>query len=281
MGAVAFVVLTTMVFLALFIALMQNKGMFVSSSHFERVVSSSGYFDRMSPLDLMARHAGTKDEYKKRYMSAYQEFSAKEKEAIIHLVSRADKVLKEGFPRLHRIPWRFAKVGVGVEEGFPHTLGDIIVLSELFFMNPHSSFKLGTLIHEKVHLLQRADPVWVQDTIKAWGFRQTVPNPGLPKRNNPDLPEGNDYGLESLRTGGAIFQAYTTTNPGSLRHSQASMLNDGEIVPVSNHDIGAPAYVQQIEHPYEIMACMVPELLLKRKEPTTLMETILSLHMRT
>ena len=41
---------------------------------------------------------------------------------------------------------------------------------------------------------------------------------------------------------------------------------DMKYVVLSNEDLGVPSYVGQIEHPYEIMACIIPELVMKRQE---------------
>ena len=247
---------------------------FVSKAYFATVIASSPYFDNMNEYDLSARHSPSKEAYKKTYLDSIKEFSAIEKKRLIKLVKRADAVLKPSFPALYDIPWKFAKVDETIEQGFPHTLGDVIILSNRFLNGHSESYQTNTLIHEKVHVLQRKNPRWAQRVTAEWGFSEYTPNRELPnRRNNPDLSPIL-YGTNE----GPIMQLYTSPSPVSLSDSQAVIVREAGIVPISNDDIGMPPYIHQLEHPYEMMACMIP-LLVTGKEITTRVEEILLANM--
>lgn len=248
--------------------------MCVSKTYFESVVNASSYFDEMNQQDLLARKAATPQEYKFTYMQSFTNFTKDENTLLKTLTYKADKILKQGFKRLYDIPWKFAKVADNIEEGFPHTLGDIIILSNRFFKKPSMNFMLTTLIHEKVHVLQRSNPEWATTVIKQWGFKEYHQVPNLKKRNNPDI-SNTFYGFDE----GAIVQLYTTDHPTSLSQSAPSIIKGNIHIRITQSEIGLPSYINQIEHPYEIMACMVPELLIKTQSPSTHYENTLLQHM--
>lgn len=252
-----------------------HKITFVSESYIQEVVKSSTYFNNMNTADLKARCVPSKTAYKDKYITSFTKFSLKEKYHLWHLVSQADILIKHRFPSLYNIPWKFAKLNDSLEAGFPHTLGDIIILSDRFFATPFQTFQINTIIHEKVHVLQRLKPQWATKVIHEWGFveyniHEDVP----PRRNNPDLPQ-SVFGLED----GPIMQLYNSDEPKSLSDSSPAVIKKDEIVTVNAMDLQLPLYVNQVEHPYEIMACMVPELILGTQSPSTEFEYTLLRHM--
>jgi hypothetical protein len=53
-------------------------------------------------------------------------------------------------------------------------------------------------------------------------------------------------------------------------HSRPCVLVNGtQVKPINARDLGLPDYVHQVEHPYEIMASIIPEIILERKQPST------------
>lgn len=239
---------------------------YISPNEFKRIIDESVYFENMNEQDLHARNSQSSQEYLSKYLNSYKAFTENDQKTIHTLVTKADRVLWREFPKLAKIPWRFAKVDVFIEDGYPHTLGDVIILSDKYLQSP----QLSTLIHEKVHILQRKDPVWTDIIIKKWGFREYNIPSSVPKRNNPDISLKH-YG----KSNGPIVQVYTSERPTSLSQSVPRLITKNKISNVSQDEIGIPDYIRQYEHPYEIMACMVPELLLKRQTPSTEMENIL------
>ena len=216
-----------------------------SIADFKRAISRSPYFARMTPADLYARDATSIAEYMNTYIAAFMEFTPAEKDRLTKLVSMIHYA--------PHIPWNFAKVSSVIEKGFPHTLEDTIVLSDTSLA--HDDFSLTeTLIHEKVHILQRREPAHAAEFIKRWGFIKSGHITHPLKRNNPDLPEEN----YALLPNTAIMQLYNSDRPSSIADSQPFVVSTvtHEIQPFQNSG-NLPSYVHQLEHPYEIMATVI------------------------
>ena len=127
------------------------------------------------------------------------------------------KVNIQIYDLLTRIPWKIAVVRDYIENGYPHTLGDIICLPESFVAQCYRLMAgstpmqaidgspkkdtaldsiLETLIHEKLHVLQRQYPdqtaLYIEDK---FGLKPSdrIPTHSLPSwvkartRSNPDL----------------------------------------------------------------------------------------------
>ena len=214
-----------------------------SMTDFERAISKSPYFARMTPVDLYARKATSKTEYINTYIAAFMEFTPAEKDRLTKLVSMIHYA--------PHVPWKFAKVSSAIEKGFPHTLEDVIVLSDTSLAHDDRSLT-ETLIHEKVHILQRREPAHAADYIKRWGFIKSGHITHPSKRNNPDLPEENYAFLPNT----AIMQLYNSDRPSSISDSQPFIVSMHEIQPFHNTG-NLPSYVHQLEHPYEIMATVI------------------------
>jgi hypothetical protein len=213
-----------------------------SKQDFRRAIGTSPFFARMTPVDLYARGATSKAEYMNTYIDAFEEFTPAEKTRLTGLVS--------GIRYAPHIRWKFAKVSTTIEKGFPHTLEDVIVLSNTSLAHGDSSLT-ETLIHEKVHILQRKEPAHTEEFIKRLGFHHVKQITHPLKRNNPDLPEEN----YALLPNTAIMQLYNSDRPSNIADSQPFVVSH-EIKPF--HNTGQfPSYVHQIEHPYEIMATMI------------------------
>jgi hypothetical protein len=219
---------------------------FADCSDFKQTVDTSPFFVRMSPVDLYARRASSQREYKKKYMDAFEEFTPQEKDRLVRLTSRITFA--------PNIPWKFAKVSASIENGFPHTLEDLIVLSTRSLSFDDQSLT-ETLIHEKVHVFQRKETTYVKKIIRQWGFFPVSPHVTHPlHRNNPDLPAEN----YTLFPETVIMQLYHSSQPASIADSTPYIisLRTGEIQPFHNPGI-VPSYVSQLEHPYEIMATIM------------------------
>ena len=216
-----------------------------SMTDFKRAISTSPYFARMTPADLYARGATSKEEYMNTYIAAFIEFTPAEKSRLTKLVSTIHYA--------PHIPWNFAKVSSVIEKGFPHTLEDVIVLSDTSLAHDDRSLT-ETLIHEKVHILQRKDPTYAAEYIKRWGFKESKHITHPLKRNNPDLPEEN----YALIPNTAIMQLYTSDRPSSIADSRPFVVSTVTHEMQPFHNTGSlPSYVHQLEHPYEIMATVV------------------------
>lgn len=223
---------------------------FVQEEHFVRTVMSAPYFDEMNEQDLDVRSSATREAYQQKYVQGREEFRKEEKE-IIHMLLREVQDLLSPYIRFKNIPWKFAKLSRHLEQGFPHTLGDMIVLSDDFFDIPYARQK-NILIHEKVHVYQRLNPETLPSLYEQWGFQRvsTVPQTLLEKRrNNPDLQ------------GWYQFKNKIVTQ---LYEKDARMLSDSKPCMMDEHNSCTspktymPSYIGQVEHPNEIMASMIP-----------------------
>jgi hypothetical protein len=228
-----------------------------SRVHFEHTVMSSPYFKKMSELDLKARNTTSVQQYVFLYVNAWQEFTDEQKAQLQSMVAEIDEVIQP-YKNISSIPWKIAKVDVNIENGFPHTLGDMIVLSDNFFKGQRHQM-MKTLFHEKVHVFQRNFQYETSVLLNALGYTKCMIPPTLErvKRSNPDLDE-NIYCMGKQ----ASLQMYDTNTPKSLLHS-SSVLYDIEALQITNNEL-FPLYVPQTEHPFEVMASVLPVLVFDR-----------------
>jgi hypothetical protein len=181
------------------------------------------------------------------------------------LVLKANSILDEhGYHSFRALPWKFAKVKEYIENGYPHTLEDTIIISDEL-LNRSEAEVVKTLIHEKVHIFQRLYPQKVRELLKDWNMKHynNVPEEVFARmRANPDL---DPFIYVHTPSSFAMVQLYNTPTPKALRDSQAvmsSIENSTNSIPATNKAIGLPdALPCQLEHPYEIMACLIAELL--------------------
>ena len=207
-------------------------------------IENSTYFDKMSKDDLKARHALTIAEYKGIYLDSIKNFSDNEKIILMDFTREIDKICRR-FKRFVNIPWKFAKLCCHVEEGFPHTIDDIIFLPFDFLYTRDKEFMKKTLIHEKIHLFQRVYPLQTNILIQNyWNFAIFSLATKIKKnsRNNPDLNN-----LLYHRYNSTCFQEYSD-NPTSLTHSAL-----------------AKSCREKYEHPYEQMAYIIPTIVCDNK----------------
>lgn len=234
-----------------------SEPVFVSKEYMHKVVQDSTYFNNMTELDLMARGAHTQSEYQQRYIENITAFTSAEKAELAALTDEIDRM--KPTKRLIALKWKFAKLDEPIENGFPHTLHDVIVLPHSFFVT-HASHQqqLTTLIHEKIHVFQRAYPKEVSVFLDIHGFTGPIPPLTLPKfllemrRNNPDIV--GFYKKNNI----IPLQVYNNKTPRSLQDSRVVLYD------ISTHEIKKtdvaytiPSFISQTEHPYEIMAVII------------------------
>ena len=155
------------------------------------------------------------------------------------------------------VPWKIAILDERAENGWPHTHGDVICIPRTF-----RSLKnlVQTLVHERVHLIQRKRPDLFRDliAIKAWGMMAIPvaalePADALPfRRSNPDL-DGNLY---MRKKDGAVpislFASVDDAIRGGLSASRVHLFKNGREIEDSNGS-------DQEEHPYETQAYLIAE----------------------
>lgn len=247
----------------------KNEIIFVDKEYFNNVVNNSEYFSKLTSLDLHVRNCMdyNQDTYRKRYIDSYIDLSSIHQEELNNLVKYIDNDLNLKHSVLGKIPWKIVCYnsidnGLGnVEGGLCHTLGDIIMLPNKFFRETKEK-KIKLLIHEKVHVLQRINTSWCNNITKKLGFFVVnhSKNEDIEKlrRHNPDL-DSYDYGWKGFGNDKYIIELYNS-NTSLLDSSTFLVDKDSSIKEIKMEDILIPDYVHQIEHPNEIMACIIAEL---------------------
>lgn len=234
---------------------------FMTKEHMESIVNASSYFNRMNALDLRVRNVESIEQYKHEYINSVIDFTSEEKTELAALCEQIDKKMKTN--RLYKIKWKFAKVYNHIEDGYPHTLKDVIILPANFLTSDSRTpeNKMITLIHEKIHVYQRIYPDETNILYQSWGFQEVY----LPsqikeiRRNNPDvnkLYHKNNY---------ALIQIYNE-NPFKLAHSKPMFLNIHTNKLTDQPQYPLPDYVNQTENPNEIMAVIIPLIYFKHNK---------------
>jgi hypothetical protein len=237
--------------------------------------ASPKFFFGLSEADLAARGVPSDtvtngDEYREFICRHVATFTEGEKKLLLRLCKAVDQRTAHHWPSLHCIPWRLCKVSSKVEGGYPHTFGDVIFLSDRFFGGgSDDTHKMTTLIHEQVHIFQRRYPDRVKKLYtKQWGMESTVKlqelrDGGLLVRSNPDV----DDVAYAVAPDTYVVQLYTRRPPTSLADSKPFLVTRAagkrwNVQRAATGDTFAPSSVHQIEHPNEIMASILPELIL-------------------
>jgi hypothetical protein len=257
------------------------NGFFITQSEFVDVVKGSAYFRTMSKADLIARKgidSNTKepsaDVYFATYVSSYKPFSNDQKYKLIQAIQKANNLLAP-YPVFQQIKWKFAKIKNGMEMSYPHTLKDIIITTDDFIKRPLQELT-KTLIHEKFHIYQRQFADSITNLVYSLDFVPLTSPQVLMidyvlralMRNNPDL-DGAIYMYKPTQK--VIAQIYNTSEPTNLADSKTVQLalnsygSNSELLRVTNQALGLPDNFQcQLEHPYEITACLITEIIANR-----------------
>ncbi len=223
----------------------------------------------MSSRNLHVRQSTSTTEYLNRYISCIQPFTPNEKKHLTSVIRQATQLL-DVFPRRRlsrNIPWRLAKLACHLENGYPHTLGDVIIVSG----DNASSITADTLIHEKIHVFQRLYPQETQELIcGVYGYKKTRIEIPEDARNNPDV-DGYLYLKKtlghtrprSIASYMALRQDAVTIDDCYIKHV---VLDD--TIPASS----SPSSVtdtETYEHPFERMAYELTDTITSQKCYTT------------
>jgi len=224
---------------------------FVTKQETAAMLYRNPYFDRMTPMDLEARGASSIPEYRNKYINAIVDFDDKEKKELYKLVMVAKNMLAL-YAHISSIPWRFAKLSQNIENGYPHTLADIIFVEEGFLkrnMNDRSIVK--TLIHEQIHVYQRLFSKQTMQLVNnVWGYQRAGPRNKLKDaRNNPDLDEY--VYLSSTNPRSFFYIAYASNHPKGINEANIKQTD------VYSNKPMAPS--ETYEHPFERMAYELSE----------------------
>jgi len=177
------------------------------------LTNSKKYFEYLNKNDLEARgiiyynasniSRPTTQSIIKHYCDNVLEFSDDEKDKMSSILNWIYRHLPNKKMVNYFKVWKLAKLDNKIENGYPHTHGDVIFVSQQFVDNIMDDYKtpldipnipniVDTLIHEKVHVLQRKYPDKFHNLYtKYWNFKkvkeiQNIDNYLDLYRTNPD-----------------------------------------------------------------------------------------------
>ena len=218
-----------------------------------------GYVAGMTRADLAARGAQSTAEYLARSGELAHEFTEAERRATVRAIlsvqawltaaPRAGRALSGvNFAKLAKLPWRVASTapaGGGAagayEANLPHTRSDVVLIAPALIPSGDDIVSqkrfAATLLHEKIHVYQRAYPQDIAAALDAEGYvRKSLRASVALARANPDLDDWVYLDPEAGPTKGKPMVAlYASENPSGIT------------------DV-TQANAAAFEHPYERMA---------------------------
>lgn len=240
-----------------------SRVMFVKFAYFEREFLKSGHLRHAVPGSLdaksrirISRKMGTSDT-REAYLKGFLTVDKSDVNAkrIIEACDVADRDIKNaGCQRLAGLTWKLVVLDDEVENGYPHTISDVICLPQSFIKDEHPS--IVTLIHEKIHVFQRAYPDETAKIVSRLGYRPFTESEARRNscddmrrrlRANPDL-DGRLYVNRSTGCIPAAVYKHGDDKIQSLADASLVCLNVKDKTGKSVKD--EPKY----EHPYEEMA---------------------------
>ena len=171
-----------------------QKITFLNKNAAEKVLINTQYFNQFNKNDLMARNCSNIEECKYKYKNSILEFSKKEKLVITNYIQ--NKLCK--ISELKHQNWKFIKVRSEIENGYPHTHKDCIIIGEDFANQIIENNGSRVLIHEQIHIMQRYERnKMVNDLKQNLHFKPVKYIEGIEKyknriRANPD-EDFNNY----------------------------------------------------------------------------------------
>lgn len=224
---------------------------FLTPNELEEVLKNPAYWAKMTSEDLKRRGAGM----------SLPHWTIAQKNRVLATIAG----LQLDFAGI-----QFGITNESCEGGLPHTHGNTIILSERVFKFSNEQFT-RTLVHEYIHVWQRRSPEQFAILYKKWDFEPY--NGTLPAdlvaivRNNPDVSGQwiwkNQYILLPTYIGNigmsAAYVMYNTQTGTVDVDSSAVRTAFG------------PAATQP-EHPAELAATILTELILDKLVPRTVYE---------
>lgn len=230
------------------IILFINPINFVKKDEFKNIIDKSIFFENMNDKDLKVRNVKSKYDYKELYYKSYKNFNLKEKLKLWFMICKINYLTNGTFYR--NIKWKFVKIDKNIENGFPHTIGDIIVLYNI----PND---IDTLIHEKFHIYQRKYSNYINKLYSKLGFKEyEIKNRFIKnnKRNNPDIDK------HYIQNDKYLYIQLYKENPLTLSDSKSYKYDIYKNKLFYNND----EIANQNENPNEITAELLPKILRKK-----------------
>ena len=231
-----------------------NNNLFISPEETFNKIESSGYFNKFTEKDMKIRNCSNINQCKKLYRENIINFTKKQKNELIDLIKKANKIL-EKYTSLYNIPWKISLTNKNIEEGLPHTHINTIVLSTDFFNNSEEQ-QITTLIHEKIHVFQKQNKNKTDKLYNSYNFKKEHKNNSNLRRTNPDL---NDY-IYSYNE--KSFYSNYKKNSNNLKDIEIIIENNNNSDNNSDNTFNIDDFNEEpnkYEHPDEIFAYLLTE----------------------
>lgn len=238
-----------------------NSIYFINKNELKTIINKSEFFNNMNKKDLKIRNVKNKEDYKKLYYESFKNFNFMEKINLWFIILKIN-ILTFNYKNYRNIKWKFVKIDKNIENGFPHTLEDVIVLSNI----PNN---IDTLIHEKFHIYQRKYHKNIIILFNKLGFieynKTNIPIFILEnKRNNPDIEK------HYLKDDRFLYIQLYNENPKNLTDSKPYKYDIKNKKIYYNDDNNT----NQKENPNEITAELLSKLIRKKTENKIIEEWI-------
>jgi hypothetical protein len=224
------------------------------------------YFRGFSPCDLAARRCESASQCIDAYLASLRLDVAQEViDRIGKAVAAADRALTRAGRNMPAPRWRIAVLDDRAESGFPHTHGDIVCMPASFFAQSFDERKLvRTLVHERVHVLQRAHPEAFFDAIaESSAGRVALSSLGpksdvlLRRRSNPDLDRYMYVDAETGLATAMLFDGVREAAEGGLGAARLAWI---EPMTGNRASFDTKAEKPAYEHPHERLAYEIADL---------------------
>lgn len=213
----------------------------------------SHFINNFNDIDKQSRHL-------EKYTNYVQKFTLLEKIYLVRIVFLLNFILYP-YKKFYNIKWKFAKSTNGIENNYPHTHKDIIVLP-YNFINKRNMIK--TILHEKIHIFQRYNPI---DTLRLYMdfWDLSIIDYGLKRdqRSNPDINPFHFSYYDPVLDKMIINYIKYNKNARSIKDVSITNIESKDILNKSivYHDILGYDHIQT-EHPNEVMACLLADIIL-------------------
>jgi hypothetical protein len=242
------IILLLLLFIILMYIIKNKKNNYLSKNKLiELLINNDKYYNNFNINDYKVRNIYNIEEYKKVIIDTCISINENQKnildETIIKVDNKLSKYNIKGFNGLKasNIEWNVGLIkGIKYEQGFPHTINNIIIIPEILLENPNNLINI--LIHEKIHIYQKTFPNDINEYLinnKFTKYKLKTKNNNI--RSNPDIDDWI-YRNENNE----ILNAEYINNPKSI--------NDVIYKPINNHIY---------EHPFEYMAYKITDDIIK------------------
>lgn len=172
-----------------------NNNSFSETQHFKRYIANihpNQYKNKLVGTDFN-RIRDKSDFFQKKYIKSLEPIDAKYLSMLNHYIAKIKILLiKNGLNNLTKYKWSFLQSVNNLEDNMPYTIDRFIIFSKKSLEKQYDKFIRGsnddkrfleTLIHEQIHVIQRANQNYFNNTYSS------IFNFLLTKISIEDLPE--------------------------------------------------------------------------------------------